>query len=149
MAESYLRNVIGGYMTALGEKDERVVVVNADLMGTCRNRSFVEKYPERSFNVGIAEQNMISFSAGLAHEGFIPYAFTMAPFMSMPSCPAPPRPAKKLRGILTTSAHGQLMTRKMSALYIHVPHRGALPAARFTRGGRTARHKAPMQTAGV
>lgn len=81
--KTFLRDVLGGYMQELGRQDEKVVVVNADLMGTCRNRSFVASYPERSFNVGIAEQNMISFAAGLAHEGFKPYAFSMAPFISM------------------------------------------------------------------
>lgn len=88
MAEEkvFLRNVIGTYMSELGKKNDKVVVVNADLMGTCRNKNFVEEFPKRSFNVGIAEQNMVSFAAGLAHEGFIPYAFTMAPFMSMRAC---------------------------------------------------------------
>ena len=82
----FLRDVMGAYMEQLGEKDNRVIVVNADLMGTCRNRKFCERFPERSFNVGIAEQNLVSFSAGLAHEGFIPYAFTMAPFLTMRAC---------------------------------------------------------------
>lgn len=82
----YLRNVIGEYMVTLGQKEPRVVIVNADLMGTCRNRTFVEKFPERSFNVGIAEQDMVSFSAGLAHEGFQVYAFSMAPFIAMRAC---------------------------------------------------------------
>lgn len=88
MAEkmSFLRDVLGGYMVTLGEKDERVVIVNADLMGTCRNRTFVERFPQRSYNVGIAEQNMVSFAAGLAHEGLLPYAFSMAPFISMRAC---------------------------------------------------------------
>ena len=84
--KDYLRDVIGNYMTELGRKDERVSVVTADLMGTCRIKSFNDEYPERSFNVGIAEQNMVSFSAGLAHEGLIPYAFSMAPFISMRAC---------------------------------------------------------------
>lgn len=84
--QSYIRDIVGKYMTTLGEKDERVVVVNADLMKTCRNAEFVEKFPNRSFNVGIAEQNLVSFSAGLAHEGFLPYAFSMAPFISMRAC---------------------------------------------------------------
>ena len=84
--KSFLRNVIGEYMSELGQKNDKVVVVNADLAGTCRNKDFVQKYPNRSFNVGIAEQNMVSFAAGLAHEGFIPYAFTMAPFASMRAC---------------------------------------------------------------
>lgn len=73
-------------MTSLGEKNPRVVIVNADLAGTCRNKDFVEKYPLRAYNVGIAEQNMVAFSAGLACEGFTPYAFSMAPFLTMRAC---------------------------------------------------------------
>ena len=81
-----LRDTIGKHICQLGKDCDKVVVVNADLAGTCRNTSFVTGFPGRSFNVGIAEQNLVSFSAGLAHEGFIPFAFTMAPFMSMRAC---------------------------------------------------------------
>lgn len=84
--KNFLRNVIGEYMTDLGQKDSRVTVINADLMGTCRNRTFNDAFPDRCFNVGIAEQNMVSFAAGLAHEGFVPFAFSMAPFISMRAC---------------------------------------------------------------
>lgn len=86
MGKSFLRNVVGEYMTTLGEKNEKVVMVNADLSGTCRNGSFVEKLPARAFNTGIAEQNMVAFAAGLAYEGFIPYIFSMAPFLTMRAC---------------------------------------------------------------
>lgn len=82
----FLRNVVGEYMNTLGVKDSKVVVVNADLAVTCRNTSFVKEFPKRTFNVGIAEQNMVSFAAGLAHEGFKPYVFSMAPFLSMRAC---------------------------------------------------------------
>lgn len=82
----FLRNVVGEYVSELGKEFDKLVVVNADLMGTSRNRGFVERFPDRSFNVGIAEQNLVSFSAGLAHEGFIPLAFSMAPFLSMRAC---------------------------------------------------------------
>ena len=85
-SQSYLRNVIGNYMVELGRIKNNVVVVNADLMGTCRNSTFVKEFPNRSFNVGIAEQNMVSFAAGLAHEGFMPFVFSMAPFISMRAC---------------------------------------------------------------
>lgn len=84
--KSFLRNVTGEYMVILGEKDNRVTVVNADLAGTCRNKGFGETFPDRCFNVGIAEQNLVSFSAGLATEGFMPYAFSMAPFLTMRAC---------------------------------------------------------------
>jgi len=65
-----VRDVAGKYIAKLGKISDKVVVVNADLMGTSRNKWFVEEFPDRSFNVGIAEQNLVSFSAGLAHEGF-------------------------------------------------------------------------------
>lgn len=84
--KSFLRNVIGEYMSELGARYKDIVIVNADLSGTCRNKSFAEKYPERSFNTGIAEQNMVSFGAGLACEGFKPYVFSMAPFLTMRAC---------------------------------------------------------------
>lgn len=86
ITKSFLRDEIGAYMTCLGEKNDKVVIVNADLAGTCRNKNFVEKFPERAFNTGIAEQNMVSFAAGLAHEGFMPYVFSMAPFLAMRAC---------------------------------------------------------------
>ncbi len=84
--KEFLRDELGAYLTELGKKDSRVVVVNADLSKTSRNTEFVRQYPDRAFNVGIAEQNMVSFAAGLAHEGWMPFAYTMAPFMSMRAC---------------------------------------------------------------
>ena len=84
--KSFLRNVIGEYIATLGERYRNMVIVNADLSGTCRNKSFAEKYPERFFNTGIAEQNMVSFGAGLACEGFKTYVFSMAPFLTMRAC---------------------------------------------------------------
>ncbi len=86
MSKYFLRNIIGNCMTELGRENSKVAVVTADLMGTCRVREFFQEFPGRSFNVGIAEQNMVSFAAGLAHEGFLPYVFTMAPFLSMRAC---------------------------------------------------------------
>lgn len=82
----FLRDIIGTYLAELGEQDNSVVMVTADLAGTCRIRGFADRFPDRSFNVGIAEQNMVSFAAGLAHEGFKPYAFSMAPFICMRAC---------------------------------------------------------------
>lgn len=82
----FLRDEVGAYMTTVGRMNHRVIVVNADLAGTCRNREFAKMYPDREFNVGIAEQNAVSFAAGLAHEGFIPFVFSMAPFISMRAC---------------------------------------------------------------
>ena len=76
----------GKKLAELGEKHKNIVVVNADLGITNRSKAFYLAFPERSFDVGIAEQNMVSFAAGLAHEGYMPFVFTMAPFLTMRAC---------------------------------------------------------------
>ncbi len=82
----FLRNAVGESMLKLASENDKIVAVSADVMGSCRMADFVSKYPERSFNVGIAEQEMVSFAAGLAKEGFTAYTFTFGPFMSMRAC---------------------------------------------------------------
>lgn len=82
----WVREVMGKHMVALADRNDKVIAVSADLFRACRMENFMEKYPDRTYNVGIAEQNMIGFSAGLANEGFIPYAFSMASFLAMRAC---------------------------------------------------------------
>lgn len=82
----WVREVIGNTMVDMAEENDRLVAVSADLFRSCRMEKFMEKFPDRVYNTGIAEQNMIGFSAGLCHEGFLPYAFSMASFVSMRSC---------------------------------------------------------------
>lgn len=60
--------------------DENVVVLDADLSSATKTNIFAKKYPNRFFDVGIAEQNMMSMAAGLATCGKIPYASTFAIF---------------------------------------------------------------------
>lgn len=74
------------YLPELGRKYPKLVTINADLGATTRTNAFEEAFPERSFNVGIAEQNLISFGAGLAHEGYIPIVASFSSFLSMRSC---------------------------------------------------------------
>jgi transketolase len=80
------REMSGDALVKLAENNDKILLINADLANACNTMPFVEKYPERSFEAGIAEQNQISMAAGFAHEGFMPFCFTMAPFMSMRSC---------------------------------------------------------------
>src|SRR5699024_7233042 len=56
----------GETITALGAENEKIVAIEADLMKASGSAPFKERFPERMFNVGIAEQNALSFSAGLA-----------------------------------------------------------------------------------
>ena len=67
----------------LGERNPDVVVLDADVSKSVRTHKFTEKFPERSFNFGIAEQNMMAAAAGMATTGLIPYATTYAVFASM------------------------------------------------------------------
>jgi transketolase len=78
-----MRDVVGNHIIDMGARFPLMAAVSADLNTSFRIKGFFDKYPERSYNIGIAEQNMISFAAGLAHEGFIPFAFTFAPFASL------------------------------------------------------------------
>lgn len=81
-----VRDAAGGYLETLGEKHPNIVVLNADLTPSTRTKGFIDRFPGRSFNMGIAEQNMVSFAAGLAHEGYMPFVCSMAPFLSMRAC---------------------------------------------------------------
>jgi transketolase len=70
-------------MLELGEKNPKVVVLDADVSKSIKTNEFADKFPERSFNFGVAEQNMMAAAAGMATTGLIPYATTYAVFASM------------------------------------------------------------------
>ncbi|MCK5785835.1 MAG: transketolase family protein [Candidatus Sabulitectum sp.] len=72
-----------GYVEGLleaGEKDERVIVVDGDVSRSTGTIAFRDKFPNRFFNLGIAEQNMAEYCAGLALTDFIPFYSTYAVF---------------------------------------------------------------------
>jgi transketolase len=73
------------YSQALGElaaQDERIVVVVNDSVSSAKMKAFKAQFPSRFFNVGIAEQNMVGVSAGLANGGKIPYVCGAACFIT-------------------------------------------------------------------
>jgi len=80
------RTVCGDTLREMGERNENIYVLTADLMRTCSVKGCKESFPERFINVGIAEQNMFGMAAGLALEGNIPFITTMATFASMRAC---------------------------------------------------------------
>jgi len=67
----------------LGGKNPKVVVLDADVSKSIKTNEFAEKFPDRSFNFGVAEQNMMAAAAGMATTGLIPFATTYAVFASM------------------------------------------------------------------
>ena len=86
----YARDIYGKTLIELGKKDKRVVVLDADLSGSTRTAMFAKEFPERFFNFGVAEQNMMAASAGLASCGKIVFVSTFAMF-------ATARPLDQLR----------------------------------------------------
>ena len=74
------RQSFGEALEALGDKNENVVVLDADLAGATKTGIFAKRFPERFFDMGIAEQDMIGTAAGLASCGKIAYASSFAMF---------------------------------------------------------------------
>ena len=76
------RQSLGEALKDLGDKNENVVVLDADVSSATKSSIFAKAYPERFVNCGIAEQNMIGISAGLSTCGKIPYACSFAVFIT-------------------------------------------------------------------
>ena len=74
------RQSYGEKLAELGEKNKNIVVLDADLSGATKTSIFAKKFPERFFDMGISEQDMISTAAGLSTFGKIPYASSFAMF---------------------------------------------------------------------
>ncbi|VBB05758.1 Hypothetical protein LUCI_0969 [Lucifera butyrica] len=75
MRDAYCETLI-----QLAAENDKVVVLDADLMSSMGMTPFWQKYPERTFNVGIQEANMVGIAAGLSATGQIPFAHTFGPF---------------------------------------------------------------------
>jgi transketolase len=69
-------------LCALARADDRIVAVCNDSVGSSNLVGFREEFPDRLINVGIAEQDLVGVSAGLANAGFIPFASAAAPFLT-------------------------------------------------------------------
>ena len=77
------REIYGRTLAYLAETNDKIVGMTADLEKTTAIKFFADKYPDRFYNVGIAEQNMMGIAAGLAKGGLIPFVSTMAIFATM------------------------------------------------------------------
>lgn len=75
-----MRAIYGDSLSRLAAEDERIVVLDADLMRANGTVPFRETYPDRTFDVGVAEANMVGISAGLSATGLIPFPATFTCF---------------------------------------------------------------------
>ena len=77
------REIYGKVLCELGEKHPEIVGLSADLAKSTKIGAFGDKFPDRFFNVGIAEQNLFGVAAGMAKAGLIPFVSTFSAFASM------------------------------------------------------------------
>lgn len=77
-----IREVYGSVLAELGDTNENIVVLDADLSGSTKSALFGKAHPERFFNMGIAEQNMVATAAGMSTVGKIPFVNTFTVFLT-------------------------------------------------------------------
>jgi len=77
-----IREVYGSVLAELGETNPDIVVLDADLSGSTKSGVFGKAFPDRFFNMGIAESNMVSTAAGLSVTGKIPFVNTFTIFLT-------------------------------------------------------------------
>lgn len=77
-----IREVYGSVLQELGAENKDIVVLDADLSGSTKSAVFGKAYPERFFNMGIAESNMVATAAGLASVGKVPFVNTFTVFLT-------------------------------------------------------------------
>jgi transketolase len=77
-----MRDAFIATLAELAEEDERIVLITGDL-GFTVLEPFIERFPRRFFNAGVAEQNMVGMATGLAEAGYTPYVYSIATFASM------------------------------------------------------------------
>jgi transketolase len=76
------RDAYGQALLELGRSDPRIVVLDGDLSSSTRTALFAKEFPDRFFNVGIAEANMVGLAGGLARSGKIPFISSFACFLT-------------------------------------------------------------------
>ncbi len=81
-----MRQVFASELDSLMEKDKRICIIDADLAKASGTINLREKYPDRAFDVGVAEANMASVAAGLSSYGFVPFITSFAVFASRRIC---------------------------------------------------------------
>ena len=117
MSEEFgdMRTAYGKTLVELGEQNKNVVVLGADTTDSLKTSGFGKQYPERFFNVGIAEANLVSVAAGLAYAGKTSFASTYAIFLPgrcvdqiRNSIAYPSRSEKKGLNVKLVTSHGGL-----------------------------------------
>jgi transketolase len=114
-----LRNVWGETLVELGSEDPRVVVMDGDLANSTMASLFEQSHPERFFEMGIAEQNLLGAAAGMASVGLIPWISTFAAFaVSRALDPIRVLIAQPRLGVKITGAYSGLLAGKTGKTHL-------------------------------
>ncbi len=108
--EEAIRDGYGRGLVKVGEAHEEVVALDADLADSTRAAWFGKRFPERFFQMGISEQDMITTASGLAHAGKIPFASTFAIFSERGWEQMRNSVARQNLPVKLIGSHGGLMT---------------------------------------
>ncbi|MEM4263637.1 MAG: transketolase [Candidatus Woesearchaeota archaeon] len=76
------RDAFGNALVNLGEKNDKIVVLDCDVKNSTKTEKFFDQFPDRSFESFIAEQNMVGMAMGLSAQGFVPFAATFSAFLT-------------------------------------------------------------------
>ena len=82
MEKKATRVAYGEYIAKLGDTNDKLVVLDADLAGATMTQYFKKAHPDRFFDCGIAEANMVDLAAGMSTTGLVPFCSTFAVFAS-------------------------------------------------------------------
>ena len=107
-----MRTMYGETLIKIGEENPNIVVVGADTTDSLKTKPFGKRFPNRFFNVGIAEANLVSVAAGLAAEGKIPFASTYAIFL-------PGRCVDQIRNAIAYPSRGDKMGLNVKMVVSH------------------------------
>ena len=80
MEKKATRVAYGEYLAEVGHKNDKLVVLDADLAGATMTQYFKNEFPDRFFDCGIAEANMVDVAAGMSTMGLVPFCSTFAVF---------------------------------------------------------------------
>ena len=104
-----IREAFGKELVKLGKKNKKIVAVSCDLKDACKLSFFFEKFPKRSFEVGIAEANAVGIAAGLSMSGFRPFLASFASFITGKNVEIRTSVSYNKCGVVIVGTHGGLI----------------------------------------
>ena len=104
-----IREAFGRELAKLGKKNKKIVAVSCDLKDACKLSFFFEKFPKRSFEVGIAEANAVGIAAGLSMSGFRPFLASFASFITGKNIEIRTSISYNKCGVVIVGTHGGLI----------------------------------------